>query len=245
MTPDVSVLTPAYNAELTLERAVRSALDQQGVDVQVVIVDDASTDGTGDLMQQWVAPEPSKIIPGSHVKPYRRITNGRIAATLNTAGEKADGKYFVRCDTDDWLERGSLARMATVLDANPDIGFVYGQRRYYGRRSDTYTPRPFNADDFNVHNAAGYCYMFRREIWDAGLRWKALGTFGGKVIDLEDWQHLLAMIGMGYKGMSMPDTLVLHYCFRWDGTWQELQDVQPEALAELKARFPSVRATSL
>jgi hypothetical protein len=86
--------------------------------------------------------------------------------------------------------------------------------------------------------------MFRREVWDAGLRWRPLGTFGGRVIDLEDWQHLLAMIEMGHKGMAI-DTLVLHYCFRWDGTWQELQDVQPEALAELKARYPKVRANSL
>lgn len=239
MTPDVTCLIPAYNAELTLERAVRSALDQPGVDVQVVICEDASTDNTLAVAVKLAS------VDNPNVWLYRRETNGRIAATLNDIAGEADGKYFIRCDTDDWLAKGCLARMAAALDANPDVSFVYGARKYYGRRSDTYYPQPFRADDFNVHNAAGYCYMFRREIWDAGLRWKPLGTFGGKVIDLEDWQHLLAMIALGHKGMALSDLLVLHYSFRWDGTWQELQDVQPEALAELKRRFDSVRATSL
>lgn len=258
MTPDVSVLIPAYNCELTLERAVRSALDQQSVDVQVVIVDDASTDGTWKLLRKLTIPPeqmPEKwyledwenngvFIDTPTFRVVRQLENRRIAETLNSAGELAQGRYIVRCDTDDWLQTNALAQMVAALDANPDITFVYGSRKYYGRRSDTYTPRPFNADDFYQHNAAGYCYMFRREVWDAGLRWRPLGTFGGKVIDLEDWQHLLAMIELGHKGMAL-DTLVLHYCFRSDGTWQELKDVQTEALAELKARYPRVQAVTL
>jgi glycosyltransferase involved in cell wall biosynthesis len=236
--PDISVLIPCYNSIPTLPRAVRSVIEQAGVDVEIILVNDASTDGTGALIDELAAQYPQ-------VKAIHRTENGRIAAALNTAAKRATGRYFMRLDSDDWLERGALARLQAALDANPHIGFAYGARRYYGRRSDTYIPRPFNRAEFDVHNAAGYAYLFRREIWDSGIDWQPLGTFGGAVIDLEDWQHLQRMLQAGWVGMSLPDTLVLNYTFRWDGTWSELKAVQADALAEFKRRFPDVKAVAL
>lgn len=236
MTYDLSILIPAFNCALTLPRAVRSALQSERV--QVVIADDASTDQT---------PEVARRLARAHenVKVVHRLENGRIAAALNAAAQVAEGRYFMRLDSDDWLEPGCLAQMQNVLDNNPDVGFVYGQRRYYGRRSDTYTPRPYAREQFDHYNAAGYSYMFRREVWDNGLQWRALGTFGGAVIDLEDWQHLMAMQAAGYIGRALPDVLVMHYCFRWGGTWQELQNNSVEALAEFKRLWPTVQAQNL
>lgn len=241
--PDVSVLIPAYNCRHTLRRAVNSAINQGGVSVQVVIADDKSTDGTLDMAYAFAGH--SKVIFSAQITVIPRRENGRIAAALNSAGEAAVGRYVIRCDSDDWLGENSLAPMVTLLDENPEIGFVYGARQYYGRRSDAYRPQPFNRAAFDLHNAAGYSYMFRRTIWDDGLRWRALGTFGGAVIDLEDWQHLQAMLAQGIVGMALPDVLALHYLLRWDGTWGELQTNQAEALAEFKRLWPNVKATSL
>lgn len=235
---DVSCLIPCFNCTTTLSRAVHSVIEQAGVDVEIILVNDASTDGTGKLINE-LAEQYSNVVP------VHRTENGRIAATLNTAARQARGRYFIRLDSDDWLERGCLARMLAALDANEAIGFVYGARRYFGRRTDVYTPLPFNRADFDVHNAAGYCYLFRREIWDSGIDWQPLGTFGGAVIDMEDWQHLLRMLEAGWSGLAMPDTLVLNYTFRWDGTWSELKANQQAALAEFKRKYPSVRAVSL
>lgn len=236
--PDISVLMPAYNCALTLERAVRSVMEQPAVNVEVVIVDDCSTDNT-----LKVATRLSQTYP--NVKVVKRTENGRIAAALNSGAEVASGKYLMRLDTDDWLNKGALLRLQVALDSNPNVGFVYGGRKYYGRRSDTYMPAPFTREAFDYHNASGYAYMFRRDVWDMGIQWKPLGTFGGAVIDMEDWQHVHMMLAAGFEGLALTDTLVLHYAFRWDGTWQELQANKVEALAEFKARFPSVKATNL
>lgn len=236
--PDISVLMPAYNAALTLERAVKSVLEQPAVDVEVIIIDDCSTDNT---------PAIAKRIAQQHsnVRVVERKENGRIAKALNSGAAVAKGKYFMRLDTDDWLDRGALAKLKAALDAHPNIGFVYGGRKYYGRRSDTYMPAPFNADHFNYHNASGYAYMFRRDVWDKNIQWQPLGTFGGVVIDMEDWQHVHKMLASGFQGLALTYTLVLHYTFRWDGTWAELQANKDEALTEFKRRFPTVRATTL
>ncbi len=237
--PDVSVLIPAYNCRHTLRRAVMSAVNQESVSVQVVIAEDASTDDTLAVAVKLAS------VDNPNVWLYRRETNGRIAATLNDAGAQATGRYIIRCDSDDWLGENCLAPFVAALDTHPEIGFVYGARQYYGRRSDVYRPQPFSRAAFDLHNAAGYCYMFRRKIWDDGLRWRALGTFGGAVIDLEDWQHLQAMLAQGIVGMALPEVLALHYLLRWDGTWGELQSNQAEALAEFKRLWPNVKAESL
>ena len=236
--PDISVLIPCYNCATTLKRAVESVLNQPGVDIEIILIDDASTDDTGRLMDELATHY-------ANICAVHRKENGRIAAALNNGAEVAKGRYIVRLDSDDWLEKGCLARMLAAIEANPKVGFVYGCRKYYGRRSDTYIPKAFNRADFDVHNAAGYCYLFRRDVWDMGIRWEALGTFGGAVIDLEDWQHLLKMMNAGLEGMALPDTLVLHYTFGWTGTWQELKANEGAALAELKRRFPSVKAVNL
>jgi glycosyltransferase involved in cell wall biosynthesis len=235
----ISVLIPCHNCFLTLPRAVRSVVKQAGVDVEAVLVDDASTDG---FTRQTIAELAAEY---DNVTVVLRSENGRIAAALNSGAEAASGDYLMRVDSDDWLAEGALARLAAVLDANAGIGFAYGGRRYHGRRSVVYLPEPYNRRAFDFHNAAGYSYLFRREIWDSGIRWQALGTFGGAVIDLEDWQHLLAMQNAGYRGYALTDAVTLNYCFRWNGTWQELQDVAPDALTALKARFPSVEAVTL
>ncbi len=235
---DISVLMPAYNAALTLGRAVKSVIEQPLVNVELVIIDDCSTDNTLEIAKNFAQRY-------TNVKVVSREANGRIAAALNSGAEQADGRYFMRLDTDDWLERGALMKLQAALDTHPQVGFVYGGRKYYGRRSDTYTPAPYNKDHFNYHNASGYAYMFRREVWDMGIRWQSLGTFGGAVIDMEDWQHEHLMLAAGFEGMALPETLVLHYTFRWDGTWAELQVNKDEALAEFKRRFPAVKAVSL
>jgi len=236
--PDISVLMPAYNAALTLERAVRSVLNQPLVDVELIIIDDCSTDNTLTIAKRFAQDY-------KNVKVVARETNGRIAAALNSGAKVASGRYFMRLDTDDWLERGALAKLQAGMDPALRYGFVYGGRRYYGRRSDTYMPAPFTKEQFNYHNASGYAYMFTRKVWDRGICWKPLGTFGGAVIDMEDWQHVHLMLAAGYDGLALTDTLVLHYTFRWDGTWTELQANRDEALAEFKRRFPSVKAVSL
>lgn len=238
--PDVTVLIPCYNCAMMLPRAVKSVLSQKGVDVEIILIDDASTDSgaTRALIQHFV--DTSK-----HVKAVYRKQNGRIASALNSGAEVATGRYIIRLDSDDWFETGALVRLKVALDAHPAVGFVYGSRKYYGRRSDVYQPAPFTREAFDFHNASGYAYMFRREYLDKGLRWEALGTFGGVIIDLEDWQFALKLLNAGAVGLSMPDIMVLHYTFRWGGTWQELQTNKAEALATLKQKFPTVKAADL
>ena len=123
--PTVSVVIPCYNYGRFLGDCVRSALDQDGVDVRVLIIDDASPDGSAEVAERLAA-EDDRIEVRRHA-----VNRGHIATYNEGLLEWADGDYSVLISADDLLTPGSLARAAAVLEAHPTVGFVYGHSRYW------------------------------------------------------------------------------------------------------------------
>ncbi len=119
-TPSVSVVVPSYNYGRYLPSAVASALDQPGVDVEVIIVDDASTDGESVDVARAVAASDARVTLVEHEKNMRHI------ATYNDGIARATGDYLVLLSADDLLAPGSLSRSARLLQAEPSVGLVYG-----------------------------------------------------------------------------------------------------------------------
>lgn len=109
-TPDVSVIIAAWKAESFLERAVRSALASQGVNVEVIIVDDASPDGTNALARKLAGAD-TRIIA------ERLAANGGPSAARNRAIALATGRYIAILDADDAMTPDRLAAMVTHADA--------------------------------------------------------------------------------------------------------------------------------
>ncbi len=117
-----SIIIRAYNAEQTIERALKSALDQDFPkgDFEVVVVDDGSTDGTAEI-----------------VKRYEKVQNVRIVKQKNQGAVKAAnhgfalgaGEFLTLLDSDDSFEPSLLATTVPILAENPDLDFVYSD--YY------------------------------------------------------------------------------------------------------------------
>jgi hypothetical protein len=118
-TASVSVVIPCYNYGRYLPGAVASALEQPGVDVDVIIVDDASTDGSEDVALGLAAADP-------RVRAVIHETNMRHIATYNDGLSRAEGTYVVLLSADDLLAPGSLQRSTALMEAHPDVGLVYG-----------------------------------------------------------------------------------------------------------------------
>jgi glycosyltransferase involved in cell wall biosynthesis len=118
----ISVVIPCYNYGHFLEDAVTSALDdQQGVDVRVLIIDDASPDDSAEMARKIAARDP-------RIEVIVHATNKKNIATFNEGLlEWADGDYCVLLSADDQLTPGSLRRARDLLDAHPNVGFVYGR----------------------------------------------------------------------------------------------------------------------
>ncbi|MDN3310111.1 glycosyltransferase family 2 protein [Microbacterium oryzae] len=120
----VSVVMPLYNYEQYLDEAMRSVLSQEGVDLDVTIIDDRSTDRSYEMALRWQDADP-------RVRVIQHTTNRGHIATFNDALESATAPYVVKLDPDDLLTPGSLRRSADVLAAHPDVAFVYGRCRVF------------------------------------------------------------------------------------------------------------------
>ena len=117
--PRVSVVIPCYNYGHFLPDAVDGVLEQAGVDVEVIIVDDASTDGSAGTARRIARRDPRvRVVAHEH-------NMGHIA-TYNDGLGQVSGDYVVLLSADDALAPGSLARSAALMEAHPDVVLVYG-----------------------------------------------------------------------------------------------------------------------
>lgn len=106
MTDTVSIIVPCYNAERTLAETLDSALAQDGVALEIVVIDDGSTDGSLSIARKY---EPRvRVIAG----PNRGASAARNAGIAATSAP-----WIVFLDADDWLERGTLAKRLDVAKA--------------------------------------------------------------------------------------------------------------------------------
>jgi hypothetical protein len=119
VTPTVTVVIPCFNYARFLPSAVHSALTQEAVVVNVVIVDDASTDNSLEVANGLAADSPNVTV-------LAHETNQGPVNTFNDGLELATGEFLVRLDADDMLTPGSLARSTALARAYPSVGLVYG-----------------------------------------------------------------------------------------------------------------------
>jgi hypothetical protein len=118
----VSVVIPCYKYGHFLEDAVASVLDDQpGVDVRVLIIDDASPDDSAMKAREIAARDPRVEVI------VHQANKGNIATYNEGLLEWADSDYCALLSADDRLTPGALRRARDLLDANPGVGFVYGR----------------------------------------------------------------------------------------------------------------------
>lgn len=119
----LSVVIPVYKAEHTLERCVRSVLDQAPPHTQMILVEDGSPDQSGIICDRLAA--------GDNRIRVIHQPNGGASAARNRGLEEAAGQYIQFIDSDDFLEPGLYQKALPALDYGADL-FVFGIRRLSG-----------------------------------------------------------------------------------------------------------------
>ena len=117
--PRVSVVVPCYRYGHFLPDAVASALDQEDVDVDVLIVDDASPDDSAAVAHALADRDP-------RVRVLVHEENAGHIRTYNDGLAEVDGDYVVLLSADDRLPRNALTRAVSLMEHHPSVGLVYG-----------------------------------------------------------------------------------------------------------------------
>ncbi|MBL8669503.1 MAG: glycosyltransferase [Alphaproteobacteria bacterium] len=113
--PAVSVVMTVYNGGPWLRESLDSVLAQTMTDIELVVVDDASTDGSGDQVAARGDPR---------IRLLRNDTNLKQTASLNRGLAAARGRYVARMDADDICEPTRLEKQAALMEATPALGIV-------------------------------------------------------------------------------------------------------------------------
>lgn len=117
--PTVTVVVPCYNYGHYLPTAVASVLGQSGVEVDLIVIDDASTDGSAAIVSELGTGD-------DRIRAILHERNRGHIATYNEGLEQATGDYFLLMSADDALPPGCLARATALLEAHPSVGLAYG-----------------------------------------------------------------------------------------------------------------------
>lgn len=150
--PTVSAVIPTFNTRDCVQAAIDSALNQREVAVEVIVVDDASKDGTADFVEQTYAGD-------KRVRVIRREQNGGPSAARNIGFRAASGTWIGLLDADDVWQPGRLAKLLAYSHeadfiADNIMGYDVVARAFTGPIYKGLSDRPLNLIDFILPSAA-------------------------------------------------------------------------------------------
>jgi glycosyltransferase involved in cell wall biosynthesis len=141
--PKVSVVVPIYNQLDFIRETIESALAQDHPNLELVLSDDGSTDGTTEILREYAEREPERV------RLVASAENTGIAGAFNRALDAHTGDYIAWLGGDDVMLPGKLSRQIALLESQPDaIGcctdaevFDSASGRIYGRFTEVYNGR--------------------------------------------------------------------------------------------------------
>ena len=177
----VSVVIPAFNAGAYIGEAIQSVLRQAVPPIEVIVVDDGSTDETRAVVETFAG-----------VTVISRA-NGGIGAARNTGIEEAHAPFLAFLDADDVWPDGRLQALLAAMEANPGAEAAFGQTIQFGEGRDDSAPQP-------GHLASGM--LIRREAFDR------VGRFNEtlKVGEFIDWWARAQEAGI--RSVAIPDVVL-------------------------------------
>lgn len=195
--PLISVVIPCFNVAATLNETLDSVLGQSWRQIEVIAVDDSSTDATPAILAAYAARD-------TRVRVIRQ-PNAGCAAARNTGIAQAQGAYIGLIDADDLWLPGYLAAHMQRFAADPKLGVSFSRIRYIGNdgapTAETTRPklRDITPEDILQDNPAG-CAMLvaRRHVFDA------VGVFNAQLRRAEDqeWLFRVALTAWKIEGID-------------------------------------------
>lgn len=232
ITPKVSVCIPVRNGELFLVSAVESAISQSFQDSEIIIVDNASTDGTMILAEAMAA-------SNNKVRLFKNNKNIGLVGNFNICLKYARGEYIKYLCADDLLMPVCLEKMVQILDDDLSVSIVVGGRQIVNEAGEAIGRQHYskNAATFHGQEVINRCLfgtnyigepsavMFRRQDALRGFREDL-----AHLMDMEMWFHLLEKGKMA----NLPETLC---AIRRHSDQMTVQSMRSGALVEDNVRL--------
>lgn len=184
--PIISIIIPCYNHGQFLYDAINS-IEQHPIHsiYEIIIINDGSTD------QQTL-----NILQYLEKKGYRIIhqENKGLGAARNSGIKVAKGQYILPLDSDNKIRICYLDKSIKILDQNPNIGVVYGDAQYFGKRQGRWRIPEFDLLTLFRENYIDACAVFRKSIWESINGYDEKMPYMGS----EDWDFWMRIALKGW-----------------------------------------------
>ncbi len=159
MSPAVSIILPTYNGSRFLRHSLDSCLGQSFRDIELIIVNDCSTDETPAIIEEYAQRDP-------RIKVIHNATNQRLPASLNIGFAAARGRYFTWTSDDNYYAPEAIAKMVAVLEQQPDTDLVYAD--YYEVNDEDQITGVKHFGDINESivkwEGCGACFLYKEAV---------------------------------------------------------------------------------
>lgn len=184
--PLVSVIIPAYQHAKELPRCLESVFAQAFRDLEVIVIDDGSTDGTAELLKRYR--DRAKII-------HQENRGGNAAR--NRGFDASSGEFVLFCDADIIMRRDCVRRLLEALRKDSSASYAYCSFRYGWKKFRLWPFDPVRLRRMNyIHTTS----LIRREDFP---------RFDEAIRRLQDWDLWLTMLERGRTGVWVPETLFI------------------------------------
>lgn len=176
----VSIIVPAFNSEETIIETIQSGLNQTYSNVEIIIVNDGSTDNTFDIVTAFIEAIPK-------VRLYSK-TNEGLPATRNYGVKQSLGHYLVFLDSDDLLDKTYVAECVMRFEENSDLSLVYSQTMFFERINELYELPDFTMEGMLTQNCITATAMIKSSTF------REVGMYDENIKFGEDWELWIRLL---------------------------------------------------
>ena len=177
----VSIIMPVYNSDFFLEEALNSALNQTYRNIEIICIDDCSTDNSINIIKKY-------MLNDSRIKLIQLEVNSKTSIARNIGIKHAKGKYILPFDSDDIISDTFIEKCLKIHLEN-DVDVVYTNYSTFGEIVSRNQYNNYNPEKFVAHNIICCTAMYKKESWE-----KYGGYDEAMIYGSEDWDFWLYFV---------------------------------------------------
>ena len=198
--PKVSVIMPCFNVVDYIEEAINSVIKQTYLNIELIIVNDGSTNLMVKKKLDTLRNEMIKVI---HLEKNLGVNNAR-----NIAVESAKGKYILPLDSDDYIDKNYIEKAVVIMEGDKRVGLVYPNVKLVGLENRIWQLPKYKFPEIIVNNTIVNSSMYKRSDWQS-----VKGDKKNMKYCWEDYDFWLSLIELGVKVVNIPEVM-LYYRIR-------------------------------
>ncbi|MBD5537238.1 MAG: glycosyltransferase [Lachnospiraceae bacterium] len=213
----VSIVLPVYNGEEHLAEAITSVLSQTYENMELIIVDDCSTDGTPQIISNFVEKD-------NRVKAIRNKVNQKLPRSLNIGFGLAEGELLTWTSDDNRYKEDAVEKMSDYLEHHPEIGMVYCDYTIIDENGIEREKKCLDEPERLLWgNTVGACFLYTKEVA------QKVGSYDSEMFLAEDYDYWIRIYKEG-PIVHLPENLYYYRRHSKSLTTTRLEEIKHQTV---------------